>query len=35
MAEGLFANLECELLNRHSLKTKIEARVAVFTWIEG
>ncbi len=35
MAESFFANLECELLNRRSFKTKIEARLAVFTWIEG
>jgi len=35
MAESFFASLECELLNRRSFKTKIEARLAVFTWIEG
>ena len=35
MAESFFATLECELLDRRSFKTKIEARTAVFTYIEG
>lgn len=35
MAESFFASLECELFNRRSFKTKIEARLAVFTWLEG
>jgi putative transposase len=35
MAESFFASLECELLERRSFKTKTEARLAVFTWIEG
>jgi putative transposase len=35
MAESFFASLECELLNRRSFKTKVEARLAVFTWIEA
>jgi putative transposase len=35
MAESFFASLECELLNRRSFKTKTEARLAVFTWIEA
>lgn len=35
MAESFFADLECELLNRRGFKSKIEARLAVFTWIEG
>lgn len=35
MAESFFASLECELLDRRSFKSKIEARQAVFTWIEG
>jgi putative transposase len=35
MAESCFASLECELLDRRSFKTKIEARLAVFTWIEA
>uniref|UniRef100_UPI0035B3088C integrase core domain-containing protein n=1 Tax=Zoogloea sp. TaxID=49181 RepID=UPI0035B3088C len=35
MAESLFASLECELIDRRSVKTKTEARLAVFAWIEG
>jgi putative transposase len=35
MAESFFASLECELLDRRSFKSKAEARLAVFTWIEG
>lgn len=35
IAESFFASLECELIDRHSFKTKTEARLAVFTWIEG
>jgi putative transposase len=35
MAESFFASLECELIDRRSFKNKTEARVAVFTWIEG
>jgi putative transposase len=35
MAESFFANLECELINRRSFKSKAEARMAIFTWIEG
>ena len=35
MAESFFASLECELLDRRSFQTKTEARLAVFTWIEG
>lgn len=35
MAESFFASLECELLDRRSFKTKTEARLALFTWIEG
>lgn len=35
MAESFFASLECELLDRRTFKTKTEARLAVFTWIEG
>jgi transposase InsO family protein len=30
-----FASLECELINRRSWKTKAEARLAIFTWIEA
>jgi putative transposase len=35
LAESFFASLECELLDRRSFKGKAEARLAVFTWIEG
>ena len=33
--ESFFATLECELIARRSWKTKTEARLAVFTWIES
>ena len=35
MAESFFATLECELLDRRRFKTQAEARMAVFTFIEG
>jgi len=35
MAESVFASLECELIDRRSFKSKTEARLAVFTWIEA
>ena len=35
MAESFFATLECEFINRRSWKTKTEARLAIFTWIES
>ena len=35
MAESFFSTLECELLNRRCFKTQREARLAVFSWIEG
>ncbi len=35
MAESVFASLECELIERRSFKTKTDARLAVFTWIEA
>jgi len=35
MAESFFATLECELIDRRSWKTKAEARLAIFTWIES
>ena len=34
-AESFFASLEYELIARRSWKTKTEARLAVFTWIES
>lgn len=35
MAESFFASLECELIERRAFKTRTEARMAVFTWIEA
>ena len=35
MAESFFASLECELIDRRSFRTKAEARVALFTYIEA
>ena len=35
MAESFFAALECELIDRRSWQTKTEARLALFTYIEG
>ena len=35
MAESFFATLECELLERVSLRTQADARMAVFDFIEG
>lgn len=34
MAESFFATLECELIARRTWKTKAQARLAIFTWIE-
>lgn len=35
MCESCFATLECELLNRRPFKSQIEARMAIFEFIEG
>ncbi len=35
MAESFFATLECELLDRCRFKTQVEARMAIFDFIEG
>ena len=35
MAESFFASLECELIERTSWQSKTEARLALFTYIEG
>jgi putative transposase len=35
MAESFFASFECELINRRYWKTKAQARLAIFTWIEA
>jgi putative transposase len=35
LAESFFASLEGELIERNSFQSKAQARMAVFTWIEG
>jgi putative transposase len=35
MCESFFATLECELLDRESLRSPMDARQAVFAFIEG
>ena len=35
MAGSFFATLECELIAQRNWKTKTEARLAIFTWIES
>ena len=35
MTESFFASLECELIDRRSWKSFAEARMTIFTWIEG
>ena len=35
VAESFFATLETELLDRTSFRTRIQARIAVFEFIEG
>jgi putative transposase len=35
MAESFFATLECELIDRRKWETKTDARLALFTYIEG
>jgi putative transposase len=35
MCESFFATIECELLNRRSFKSQLEARMAIFEFIEG
>ena len=35
LAESFFATLECELLDRNRFRTQVEARMAVFQFIEG
>jgi putative transposase len=32
---SFFATLECELIDRRSWKTKADARLAIFTWVES
>jgi putative transposase len=35
MCESFFATLECELLSRRRFRTQVEAKMAVFCFIEG
>ncbi len=35
LCESFFATVECELLERSTLRTPAEARLAVFKFIEG
>ena len=35
MCESFFATLECELLDRTRFRTQAEAKMAVFSFIEG
>jgi putative transposase len=35
LCESFFATLECELLDRHRFRTQVEARLAIFDFIEG
>ena len=35
MCESFFASLECELLDRRRFRTKAQARMAIFEFIEG
>ena len=35
MCESFFASLECELIDRSTFRTRREARLAVFRWIEA
>ena len=35
MCESFFASLECELIDRSTFRSRREARIAVFQWIEA
>jgi len=35
MAESFFATLEREVLNRRRFKSHVEAKMAIFDWLEG
>jgi transposase InsO family protein len=35
MAESFFATLEREVLSRRRFKTQVEAKMAIFDWLEG
>ena len=35
LCESFFASLECELIDRRRFATRVEARLALFEYIEG
>jgi putative transposase len=35
ITESFFATLECELLDRHRFRTRTQARMAIFDYLEG
>ena len=35
LCESFFATLECELIDRRKSQTQVEARMAIFEFIEG
>jgi len=35
MAESFFATLEREVIDRRTFRSQAEARMAIFTWLEG
>ena len=35
LCESVFATLECELLDRQRFRSEVEARLAIFDFIEG
>ena len=35
LCESFFATLECELLDRQRFRTQLDARLAIFDFIEG
>jgi putative transposase len=35
MCESFFATLECELLDRRRFASQVEARMAIFSFVEG
>ena len=35
LCESFFATLECELIDCRSFRTRVEAKLAVFSFIEG
>lgn len=35
MAESFFATLERQVIDRRTFRSQAEARMAIFTWLEG